>query len=164
MQPNQHAQPRAHPQQSPRSRSASAPPAAGHDHARQQPAYPYPLTAQPLRQPAQAEPAAGQPYAAFHQPVRPRYHHRSLWDKIWKDKHGRVVIWQTPNPLLLGWVVLTTVSLFFTGRIADALSSLGSVSLIVWSLLEIFRGINYFRRALGLLVILFSIAALIKMV
>lgn len=79
---------------------------------------------------------------------------RSLWDRIWKDKTGRVVIWQTPSPLLIGWAVLTVISLFLhRGPIADGIAWLSIAVLSIWSILEIFKGVNYFRRALGVLVI-----------
>jgi ABC-type uncharacterized transport system permease subunit len=85
-----------------------------------------------------------------------------LWDKFWRDEEGRVVIWQTPNAWLIGWATATFVSLFFNGRTADVLTFIGSVSLIVWSVLEVTKGANYFRRLLGLVVLIFSIASLIK--
>ena len=88
---------------------------------------------------------------------------RSLWDRTWKDRQGRVVIWQMPNALLIGWAALTFVSLLVgSGRLADTFSWLASASLISWSLLEIFKGSNYFRRALGLLILVYAVMALIK--
>ena len=86
---------------------------------------------------------------------------RSLWDQIWKDRRGNIVIWQMPNIWLIGWLVLTFLSLLFSGRQADIFSWLGSASLIIWSLLELFKGANYFRRALGLLVLALSLTSLI---
>lgn len=73
-------------------------------------------------------------------------------------------MWQRPNIWLIGWVVLTLTSLFAfsRGRTADILGIAGTASLIIWSLLEIFRGVNYFRRALGLVVLIFSIMVLLK--
>ena len=85
-----------------------------------------------------------------------------LWDRFWKDRRGRVVLWQTPNAFLIAWAALTTVSLLFGGRAADVLAIAGEGALIVWSFLEIFKGVNYFRRTLGLLVLIFAIASLIK--
>lgn len=85
-----------------------------------------------------------------------------LWDRIWKDKRGHVVIWQMPNPYLIAWAVLTVISLFFTGRTADIFSGAGSVVLVVWAALELLKGVNYFRRALGLLVLVLAISSLIK--
>ena len=85
----------------------------------------------------------------------------SLWDKIWKDKRGKVVIWQNPNPFLIGWAALTFASLFVSGRLANVLSILGSIFLVIWSLLEIFSGVNYFRRALGLFVLILSVMSFV---
>ena len=85
-----------------------------------------------------------------------------LWDKIWRDDEGRVVIWQNPNKWLIGWLIFTFLSLFFTGLTADILGWIGSAALIIWSLLEIFKGANYFRRGLGFIVLIYAIAALIK--
>lgn len=85
-----------------------------------------------------------------------------LWDKTWKNDKGHVVLWQMPNIPLIAWAVLTFLSLLFSGRLADVLSWLSSAALITWSLLEIFKGTNYFRRALGLLVLVYAMMALIK--
>ncbi len=101
-------------------------------------------------------------YPQYQPAVPPPTHRRSLWDRIWKDKHGRVVIWQTPNAWIIGWAALTTLSLFFIGRTADIMSGVASVSLVVWCLLEILRGANYFRRFLGLVVMLYAAAALVR--
>lgn len=87
---------------------------------------------------------------------------QKLWDKTWKDRRGRVVIWQTPNAWLIAWAGLTTLSLTFGGRLADIMSWSGSGALIIWSLLEILKGTNYFRRVLGLLVLAFAVASLLN--
>lgn len=87
---------------------------------------------------------------------------QSFWDKIWKDRGGKVVIWQTPNAWLIGWAVFTCLSLFFTGGAGDVASWIASASLVVWSILEVLMGADYFRRALGLAVLLYAIATVIK--
>jgi hypothetical protein len=86
----------------------------------------------------------------------------NVWDKIWKDKHGDVVIWQTPNAFLIGWAVLTVLCLFTSGKLSDYFGWAGDISLVIWSLLEIFKGVNYFRRILGVIVLAFAIASFIK--
>ena len=101
-------------------------------------------------------------YPQYQPSVPPPTHRRSLWDKTWKDKNGNVVLWQTPNIWLIGWAVLTTVSLFFTGHTADIISAIASAILLFWSLLEIFKGINYYRRFLGVIVFIYALAALLK--
>lgn len=94
--------------------------------------------------------------------MQPRLSSRSLWSKTWKNRQGQVVIWQTPNLPLIAWAGLTVFSLLVNGRLADILSWLGSAALITWSLLEIFRGVNYFRRALGLFILFLAIMSLLK--
>lgn len=87
---------------------------------------------------------------------------RGLWDRTWKDKRGRIVIWQTPNIPLITWAVLTVLSLLVGGRLADVFSWAASAALIAWSLLEVSKGSSYFRRALGLLVLAYAVMTLIK--
>ena len=87
---------------------------------------------------------------------------KDIWDKIWRNKNGRVVIWQAPNMWLIGWALFVTLSLLFTSRLADIFSWIGSASLIIWAVLEILKGVNYLRRALGLLVLIYAVATLIK--
>lgn len=86
-----------------------------------------------------------------------------LWDKIWRDDEGNVVIWQMPNIWLIGWAVLTFASLLFSkGLISNILTWAGEASLIIWCLLEIFKGVNYFRRFLGLAVLVYAIITLLR--
>ena len=87
-----------------------------------------------------------------------------LWDKFWREDggDGRVVIWQIPNVPLIVWAVFTTLSLLFSGSTSDVLSWIAGASLIIWCLLEIFKGANYFRRTLGLIILAFAVISLIK--
>lgn len=91
-----------------------------------------------------------------------RDHHRSLWDRTWKDKHGNVVIYQHPNWPLWTWLALTLISLFTKGRVADGISWIADAALAYWAVLEITEGVNYFRRILGVAVLLFVIAGVLK--
>jgi hypothetical protein len=88
----------------------------------------------------------------------------NIWDKLWRDKNGRVVIWQTPNVFLIGWAVLTIVSLFLIGKAANIFEDIATGSLAIWSLLEIFKGVNYFRRLLGAVVMVFAIMFIVQAV
>ena len=88
----------------------------------------------------------------------------SLWEDFWRDKHGDVVIWQTPNAFLIGWALLTIISLFLNnGSVADLFTWLGMASLVIWSLLEIFKGVNYFRRILGAVVLILILLSIIHL-
>jgi hypothetical protein len=87
----------------------------------------------------------------------------NLWDRVWKDKHGNVVIWQTPNAFLIVWAVVDVASVLTSGHVSDVLWWIGTIDLGVWSLLEIILGVNYFRRALGVLILLMVIATSFKL-
>jgi hypothetical protein len=83
----------------------------------------------------------------------------SVWDKIWRDKHGDIVIYQHPNVWLIGWAILACISLFVPrGTNQEVFWWLSNIVLAIWALLEIFKGVNYFRRGLGLFVLLVTIA------
>jgi len=87
-----------------------------------------------------------------------------IWDKIWRDKHGKVVIWQTPNIPLIGWAVFTVVSLLINGKAADITQYIGIAFLAVWCILELVQGVNYFRRFLGLIVFISTVVTIIHLI
>ncbi len=92
--------------------------------------------------------------------IRARRPQRSLWSKIWRDHRGRVVIYQTPNIWLVVWIVLTIISMLSSSKTtANIFWWLSCCVLAIWSLLELFRGVNYFRRALGAVILLITVAA-----
>jgi succinate dehydrogenase hydrophobic anchor subunit len=97
--------------------------------------------------------------SADHATEQVRY---GLWDKIWRDRHGQIVIWQFPNKWLFAWAGLTLISLFLHGGAGTIVSILADIFLAVWALLELFQGVNYFRRGLGLVILIFTIASLLK--
>jgi hypothetical protein len=85
-----------------------------------------------------------------------------LFDKTFKDDQGHIVIAQWPNAPLYAWIALKIASALTKGSTAKALTIASAVVLAVWALLELFKGVNYFRRALGLLVFIGTIASLTK--
>lgn len=93
--------------------------------------------------------------------IQARHSQQDWWDKIWKDKRGNVVIFQKPNILLIAWAVLTVISLFVPrGSTQENIWWISVAALGLWSLLELFRGVNYFRRALGAIVLLITVASM----
>lgn len=84
---------------------------------------------------------------------------RSFWDKFWRDKNGEDVIWQRPNIFLITWFVCTVINLVLSySFLKQALGLIGLVALFVWSLWEVTTGVNYFRRLLGLIVLVLLLA------
>ncbi len=59
------------------------------------------------------------------------------------------------------WALLELVATLSPVRIISKIAFLmAATSLLIWAGLELTRGANYFRRALGLIVLLMTIAAL----
>jgi hypothetical protein len=82
--------------------------------------------------------------------------HRSAFGRFIRNPEtGEVVVGQPPNPPLLVWLAATVIRWVFSphGWIGTTLSVVATLSLIVWSLLEIARGESPFRRVLGAVVL-----------
>jgi hypothetical protein len=83
-----------------------------------------------------------------------------VFDKIFKDSSGKIVIAQMPNLPIIIWAVLSLLKIVYkTGRINIGLDILASVSLSVWAVQELFQGVTYFRRGLGTVVLIGLIAS-----
>ncbi len=84
----------------------------------------------------------------------------TLFDKIFRDSEGNIVIAQPPNPPIIVWVVASLLKLVFTtGLINTGLDAIAFGSLFTWAWLELFQGVNYFRRGLGIIVFIAIIAS-----
>ena len=83
----------------------------------------------------------------------------TLVDKTFRDNEGNIVLAQMPNLPLIVWIVSSLLTLIFTsGKINTVLDLVAYGSLFTWAWLELFQGVNYFRRALGLAVLVGLIA------
>ncbi|MTJ50429.1 hypothetical protein [Dolichospermum sp. UHCC 0259] len=79
----------------------------------------------------------------------------TLFDQVFRDSEGRIVIAQMPNLTLIVWIVASLLKIVFTtGKINLGLDLIAFGSLFTWAWEELFQGVNYFRRALGLLVLI----------
>jgi len=77
----------------------------------------------------------------------------SLFDRIFRDSEGNVVIAQPPNlPLLLALAATILQFILSSGNLQTAASLVAFGTWYTWAWLEIFQGVNYFRRGLGLIV------------
>ncbi|MGB8687876.1 MAG: hypothetical protein WCD53_11145 [Microcoleus sp.] len=78
----------------------------------------------------------------------------TLFNKVFRDREGKIVLAQMPNLPLMVWIVASLLKMIFTtGRINIGLDVLAFGSLFTWAWEELFQGVNYFRRALGFLVL-----------
>lgn len=83
-----------------------------------------------------------------------------MFKKLFLDKSGKVVITQRPNLPIIVWAA-ARLALFLpiTPPISDLVSLIAFGSLFTWAWLEIFSGVNSFRRILGMVVMCFLLAA-----
>lgn len=85
---------------------------------------------------------------------------RSFSDKFWHDKNGKFVVWQKPNLFLWIWIVATVMSIIMnTNAVERFMVFIGGIAIIIWSIMEIYSGVNYFRRLLGVCVLMLIIAS-----
>lgn len=81
-------------------------------------------------------------------------------DRIFRDDRGEIVIGQAPNLPLIIWFAASVLKFAFPkGDIYAGLDFVAVGSLTIWSVLEIFQGVNYFRKGLGLVVLIGLIAS-----
>ena len=73
--------------------------------------------------------------------------------QFFKDSKGRIVIAQFPNWPLWVWLGATLLESFKISFIPPFwISTIGFIAILYWAGLEVFQGVNNFRRCLGLLV------------
>ena len=78
----------------------------------------------------------------------------TLFDKFFRDSDGNIVIAQPPNPPIIVWGIASLLKLIFTdGLINVGLDLIAFGSLFTWAWMELFQGVNYFRRSLGFIVL-----------
>ena len=74
-----------------------------------------------------------------------------------KTKQGQIVLFQAPNSPLIGWFIFTILGLIWSAnqpKILYLFSLLSFGFIFTWAWLEITGGVNYFRRTLGLIVLI----------
>jgi hypothetical protein len=88
----------------------------------------------------------------------------TLFDQFFRDGTGDIIIGQPPNLPIVIWGVASLLRLIFkTGQIDFGLNLLATGALLVWAILELFQGVNYFRRALGAIVLIGLLVSQIKL-
>jgi hypothetical protein len=79
---------------------------------------------------------------------------KGFLDKSIKNKDGAIALGSLPNPPLWSWLVATLLGMGIKhGQSGSVLRLVAFGSLFTWAWLELFQGINYFRRLLGLIVL-----------
>lgn len=82
---------------------------------------------------------------------------------FFSDKNGRIVLWQSPNLLLYGWIVFTVAAkLMNSGYIKTGLEQLSTAVLFSWACYEAANGVSYFRKTLGILILAIIISGFFR--
>ncbi len=85
---------------------------------------------------------------------------QKIVDITFKDAHGKVVLAQKPNLPLVVAGVATLLQKFINYKVlSDGLNLISFGALLTWACLEVFKGVNYFRKALGFFTIILTILA-----
>jgi len=88
----------------------------------------------------------------------------TLFDRTFRDSEGKIVLAQMPNLPVLVWLVTTLLQFVVpSGRLHTGLEAIAFGSLFTWAWLELFQGVNYFRRSLGLIVLVGTIVLKVQM-
>lgn len=84
---------------------------------------------------------------------------KTFVDKCFRDKEGRIAIFQPPNTPLILWFVCVVLNRFTadSSTFHKTIEVVGFGALFTWAWLEIFYGTNYFRRFMGMFILLFSV-------
>mgnify|MGYP000408497243 CR=1 FL=1 len=88
---------------------------------------------------------------------------RSFIEKCYKDEKGKVTLYQLPNlPIIVWFVSMLASRIISEGLVHDTLSLISFGALFTWAWLELFSGVNYLRRILGLVVLVLTLMSRIK--
>lgn len=88
---------------------------------------------------------------------------RSVWQKLWYDRNGKLDIAHWPNLPLIGWLAFKLMARSFPdSRMIDLYAFSSEALLFTWAYLEIRYSDSWFRKALGIVVLCFILSSKIK--
>lgn len=73
--------------------------------------------------------------------------------KFFKDKDGKLVLWQLPNIPISVWIVSLILSHTLSGSLHAGFQALAQASLFTWAYLEASSGDSNFRKVLGAVIL-----------
>lgn len=83
----------------------------------------------------------------------------TLFDKTFRDNNGDLTIAQKPNlPSIVAAVSLLLLLTPIEGNLRLLVAAIAYGTAYTWAWMELFQGVNYFRRSLGLIVLLGSVS------
>jgi hypothetical protein len=83
---------------------------------------------------------------------------RRALDWLFRDRRGRLVLWQRPNLPLSIWAIAWVTAWPLHGTLHHVVHLIGGAALFIWAALELFDGASPFRRLLGVTVLVLMVA------
>lgn len=74
-----------------------------------------------------------------------------------------MTILQKPNLPLTLWAIATIVKKLTSGQLENLADSVAIGAITLWAVMELFQGVNIFRRLLGLAVLTMTLRSLLKL-
>ncbi|WP_035991006.1 hypothetical protein [Leptolyngbya sp. KIOST-1] len=79
----------------------------------------------------------------------------SALDRIFRDREGNIVIGQKPNlPAIVAVVATLLQAILPSSALQSVVTLIAFGTWYTWAWQELFAGVNYFRRSLGLLTLI----------
>jgi hypothetical protein len=79
----------------------------------------------------------------------------TVFDRIFRNSQGQIVIAQPPNlPVLVAVAATILQALLPSGTLQTLVDWIGFGAWFTWAWQELFEGVNYFRRGLGLVALI----------
>ncbi|MGG6237286.1 hypothetical protein ACQ4N7_01500 [Nodosilinea sp. AN01ver1] len=89
----------------------------------------------------------------------------SLFDRIFRDSEGNIVLGQAPNlPAIVAVTATLLQAVLPTSRLQTVVTLIAFGTWYTWAWQELFAGVNYFRRSLGLLTLVGLIALTLTLI
>ena len=78
----------------------------------------------------------------------------TFFDKCFKNQRGETEITEGPNLPIIVFAIALAIAFISTGLLRELSALIAFGALFTWAWLEIFDGVNYFRRGLGIFTML----------
>lgn len=88
--------------------------------------------------------------------MKKRKRKETFSDRFWLDKDGNLSVAQKPNLPLIIWALSIGVQIVLGvgSPISGVVKIIGSIAILIWAILEAYSGVSYFRKLLGLCVLI----------
>lgn len=88
--------------------------------------------------------------------MKKRKRKETFSDRFWLDKDGNLSVAQKPNLPLIIWALSIGVQIVLGvgSPISGVVKIIGSIAILIWAILEVYSGVSYFRKLLGLCVLI----------